>query len=95
MADEHVRAHAFVSGKVQGVFYRKNTEKQAALRDLKGWVRNLRDGRVELVAEGSRPAVEDLLKWCHRGPSKAVVDAVDVTWGTPEGCGIFKKIADG
>mmetsp|Transcript_10358 Transcript_10358/g.28824 ORF Transcript_10358/g.28824 Transcript_10358/m.28824 type:complete len:100 (-) Transcript_10358:148-447(-) len=90
------RAHAFVSGKVQGVFYRNNTVKQAAARGLGGWVRNLRDGRVELVAEGPKETVEDLLAWCRNGPSKAVVKDVQVDWEPPEGkFNGFDKVADG
>eukprot|EP00933_Yihiella_yeosuensis_P045185 TRINITY_DN40510_c0_g1_i1.p1 TRINITY_DN40510_c0_g1~~TRINITY_DN40510_c0_g1_i1.p1 ORF type:complete len:131 (+),score=35.70 TRINITY_DN40510_c0_g1_i1:43-435(+) len=92
---ERVRAHAFVSGKVQGVFYRNNTVKQAQERSLSGWVRNLCDGRVELQAQGTKEQVEDLLRWCHDGPAKAKVKSVDVSWVDPEeDVGSFKKIAD-
>jgi len=82
---ESARAHAFVSGKVQGVSYRSNTVKQATARGLVGWVRNLSDGRVELVAEGLKSQVDSLLEWCHTGPSKAMVDDVSVTWEKVEG----------
>jgi acylphosphatase len=62
-----VRAHVFVSGKVQGVFYRDTTKKEADRRGVRGWVRNLKDGRVEAVFEGDAQAVEDLVAWCRVG----------------------------
>lgn len=61
------RAHVFVSGKVQGVFYRDTTKKEADKRGVHGWVRNLRDGRVEAVFEGGTKAVEDMVAWCRVG----------------------------
>lgn len=61
------RAHVFVSGKVQGVFYRDTTKKEADKRGVRGWVRNLRDGRVEAVFEGMADAVDDMVEWCHVG----------------------------
>lgn len=61
------RAHVFVSGKVQGVFYRDTTKKEAEKRGVRGWVRNLRDGRVEAVFEGDAKAVDDLVAWCRVG----------------------------
>ncbi|CAE8700997.1 unnamed protein product, partial [Polarella glacialis] len=96
MTEEVVRAHAFISGKVQGVFYRNNTVKQAQERGLFGWVRNLQDGRVELQTQGPKGAVEDLLRWCHQGPAKAVVREVQVTWVPAESGGpaSFKKMKD-
>jgi acylphosphatase len=62
-----VRAHVFVSGKVQGVFYRDTTKKEADKRGVRGWVRNLKDGRVEAVFEGDAKAVEDIVAWCRIG----------------------------
>ena len=61
------RAHVFVSGKVQGVFYRDTTKKEADQRGVRGWVRNLRDGRVEAVFEGAPAAVEEMVAWCRVG----------------------------
>lgn len=84
MSDDAVRAHAFISGKVQGVYYRANTQKQARRRDLDGWVRNLDDGRVEAVFEGPRAKVEDIVDWCQTGSPRADVDDVDVEWEDPE-----------
>lgn len=61
------RAHVFVSGKVQGVFYRDTTKTEASKRGVNGWVRNLRDGRVEAVFEGPADAVEAMVAWCRVG----------------------------
>ena len=61
------RAHVFVSGKVQGVFYRDTTKKEADKRGVSGWVRNLRDGRVEAVFEGPRDKVDEMVAWCRIG----------------------------
>ena len=79
------RAHVWISGKVQGVWYRATTQKQAEQRDLAGWVRNLSDGRVEAVFEGPEPEIQDMIQWCHTGSRMAHVDDVDVEWETPEG----------
>lgn len=61
------RAHVFVSGKVQGVFYRDTTKKEADKRGIRGWVRNLRDGRVEALLVGDAAAVEAMVEWCGIG----------------------------
>ncbi len=82
---ERTRAHVFVSGKVQGVFYRATTRDTARERDVDGWVRNLSDGRVEAVFEGSEDAVESMVEWCHTGSPAASVDGVEVEYGDPEG----------
>jgi acylphosphatase len=74
------RAHIFVSGRVQGVFFRQNTKQQAQKLAVKGWVRNLEDGRVEGVFEGKEQAVKTLVEYCHHGPSAARVDSVEVNY---------------
>jgi len=74
--------HVFVSGLVQGVGFRHGVYRQALKLGLRGWVRNLADGRVEAVAQGDRPVLDQLLVWCHRGPAVARVDGVVVTWET-------------
>lgn len=61
------RARVLVSGKVQGVFYRDTTKKEADRRGVRGWVRNLRDGRVEAVFEGPAEKVEEMVAWCRVG----------------------------
>lgn len=80
-----VRAHVFVSGRVQGIFFRSETRHEAKKHGVKGWVRNLRDGRVEAVFEGEEEAVKDLIGFCKRGPSGARVTHVDVAWGSYTG----------
>ena len=80
-----VRAHLIVTGRVQGVFFRHNTNKEANRLGLTGWVRNLSSGNVEVVAEGEKDVAEELIAWCHRGPSMARVDNVTVTWETYTG----------
>ncbi len=71
------RVHAWISGRVQGVFYRASTHSEAVRLGLKGWVRNLPDGRVELVAEGPGEAVDALIAWCRQGPPAARVDGIE------------------
>lgn len=76
----NVRVHVFVAGRVQGVFFRQNTKRQADSLGVKGWVRNLPDGRVEAVFEGEKSAVKALVDYCHRGPSSARVDNVEINY---------------
>jgi acylphosphatase len=74
------RAHVFVAGRVQGVFFRSATKHIADRYDVKGWIRNLPDGRVEAVFEGEKEAVQKLIEFCKHGPSSAGVTNVDLTW---------------
>jgi len=78
--EEKIRAHVFVSGKVQGVFYRENTRKKAEKLGVSGWVKNLRDNRVEAVFEGNKSSVEEMVNWARKGPIWAKVEAMDVVW---------------
>ncbi|MDB5323096.1 MAG: acylphosphatase [Phycisphaerales bacterium] len=71
-----VRKHWFVSGQVQGVSFRAFTYEAATDLKLKGWVRNLTDGRVEIVAEGSEKAIDQLLEKVKKGPPASRVDGV-------------------
>ena len=82
---KNVRAHIYVSGRVQGVYYRKNARRSALSFGLTGWVRNLPDRRVEAVAEGERSRVEDFLGWCREGPSMAIVRGLEVAWEAATG----------
>lgn len=74
------RAHLYISGRVQGVFYRAFTEDVALSLGLKGWVRNLPDRRVEAVFEGDRELIEKAIKKCYEGPPYAKVEHIDVIW---------------
>ena len=74
------RAHVFVSGIVQGVFFRQKTKQQALSFGVAGWVRNLPDGRVEAVFEGEEESVTALVEYCRHGPSYARVTNVEVSW---------------
>lgn len=78
------QAHVYVSGKVQGVYFRATTRDEARDRGVEGWVRNLDDGRVEAVFEGSEDAVEEMVEFCHTGSPRAEVDDVEVEWREPE-----------
>lgn len=68
--------HFFITGKVQGVFYRDTTRKKANELGLTGWVRNLADGRVELLVSGEEKRVQQLGEWLWQGPPAARVDSV-------------------
>lgn len=72
------RVHVFFSGRVQGVFFRAFTRDVATRHGVKGWVRNLPDGRVEAVFEGDPAAVDAVLTACRKGPPLARVDRVDI-----------------
>ena len=87
---EQVRARFVVSGRVQGVAFRQFTVDEARRLGVRGWVRNLADGRVEGEGEGSRAAVEALLRAVRRGPPAAEVEEVELTWEPhPGGLGPF------
>jgi acylphosphatase len=76
------RAHVFVSGKVQGVFFRQNTKRQAQKFGVTGWVKNLEDGRVEVIIEGEETAVKALIEFCSAGPKGASVTNLAAEWET-------------
>jgi len=75
-----VRAHVIISGRVQGVFFRTETQDEAIRQSLTGWVRNMPDGRVEAVFEGEKDNVDKLIEFCRRGPPGARVTKVEVVW---------------
>ncbi len=77
MSDD-VRARVYVTGRVQGVFFRASCRDVGVALDLRGWVRNAGDGGVEAVAEGPREKVEELIRWCHQGPTAARVAGVRI-----------------
>lgn len=78
-------AHVFVSGRVQSVGYRMSTMEVANDLGVGGWVRNLPDGRVEAVFEGTRDVVEEIIAWCRRSNPPALVKNVVVEYEAPEG----------
>ena len=82
---EYTRAHVLISGKVQGVGYRFSTLNTAVSLGINGWVKNLPDGRVEAVFEGSEEVVKKMINWCDQGPKSAVVQDVLVKYEQVEG----------
>lgn len=72
------RVRVVVSGRVQGVFFRAETESKAVSLGLTGWVRNLPDGRVDAVFEGEEEKVNIMIGWCRKGPRFASVANIDV-----------------
>ena len=78
--NKKIRAHVFIRGKVQGVYFRQNTRIVATRYGVMGWVRNLKDGRVEAVLEGDEMDINRVIEWCYAGPPKAAVDDVDVKY---------------
>ena len=73
-----VRIHIYVSGFVQGVMFRVNIRRKAIELDVKGWTRNLEDGRIEALVEGNENSVKKLVEWCRTGPPGAQVTSVEV-----------------
>ena len=86
-----IRARLLVQGRVQGVGYRANTRRMANKLNLKGWVRNLRNGDVELLVEGHEVEVDRLIAWCHRGPTSAYISKVRID--KSEATGEFDRFA--
>lgn len=72
------RIHVFVSGRVQGVFFRQSTFEKAKLLGLCGWVRNTEDGRVEAVFEGEEERIKKILEWMKKGPPLAKVKKLEI-----------------
>lgn len=74
------QVHVIVKGRVQGVFFRAATQREARRLGLTGWVRNRNDGSVELTAEGDESSLRQLCMWAERGPTAARVDDTIVRW---------------
>ena len=85
MAADRVRRRVLATGRVQGVWFRESCRDEAQAAGVGGWVRNLADGRVEVVLEGPPAAVDEVLAWCRRGPGRARVDGVEVVGEAPVG----------
>ena len=83
--EDRTRAHVFVSGTVQGVYFRATTRDTARGEGVDGWVKNLADGRIEAVFEGPEGAVESMVEFCHEGSPAADVAGVEVEYEEPEG----------
>jgi len=79
-----------ISGLVQDVWFRASTARQAARAGVDGWVRNLADGRVEAVLEGTADAVNEMIDFCSRGPEMARVDRIEVVEESPENLEAFQ-----
>jgi acylphosphatase len=79
------RVHLSIEGRVQGVFFRYSTVEEAVRLRLSGWVRNCSDGSVEVVAEGPKKVIEELIRWCHHGPPGAHVHNVRIKWEAYKG----------
>ncbi|MCF6149590.1 MAG: acylphosphatase [Candidatus Kuenenia sp.] len=74
----NARAHVYIQGRVQGVFFRATAREKAVELGIHGWVKNCLDGRVEAVFEGKNDAIDKMINWCRRGPVGAVVDDVQI-----------------
>src|SRR3989337_3793082 len=72
--------HLYISGRVQGVFFRDSAQQTAHASGVTGFVKNLRDSRVELIAEGEDEAIKKLIQWCHSGPPAANVESVEIQY---------------
>ena len=90
MTSGMVRRRLMISGRVQGIGFRYSCRRVAESAGVSGWCRNLPDGRVEAALEGEAEAVERVVNWCRRGPSRAMVNDVDVVSETPEGATGFR-----
>jgi acylphosphatase len=71
--------HLVIKGKVQGVFYRASTKDKANELGIKGWVKNMPDGNVEVLATGNKDQLKSFIEWCGRGPKQAIVSDVIVS----------------
>ena len=83
MAERRIRI--FVTGRVQGVFFRQALKVIAKKNDILGWVRNLKDGRVEAVLEGDEEDLDRVIEWAHGGPANARVEDVEIRNEKPTG----------
>jgi acylphosphatase len=79
MTKNIIQKHIFISGRVQGVGFRAFTRKEASSRGIKGWVKNLADGRVEIIIQGEREDIKDMIKRIKEGPSFARVDDIEIS----------------
>lgn len=73
-----------IHGKVQGVSYRYNTKKQAQKHNIKGWVKNQKDGTVKIKAQANKEKLKKLIQWCKKGPTRAQVQKIEKEWKKPQ-----------
>jgi len=85
MVSEKIRAYIYISGRVQGVFFRENTRRLAETLGIKGWIKNLVDGRVEAVFEGEKENVQKIIDLTKKGPDSAKVDNFEIKWENYKG----------
>jgi len=78
--ENEARAHVIISGRVQGVCFRMETQRTAKRIGVLGWVKNRFDGTVEAVFEGDKKQVDQIIEWCRKGPSLSVVSNLEITW---------------
>ena len=72
------RLRLFVTGRVQGVFFRQSLKAKSVQNNIFGWVKNLEDGRVECILEGTEENISVLVKWAHSGPANSIVENVEI-----------------
>ena len=71
--------HLVIKGKVQGVFYRASAKDVATELNIKGWVKNMPDGNVEMLVSGDKDQLEKFIDWCRSGPKRAVVKEIIIS----------------
>ena len=79
-SSDYIRVHLIISGKVQGVYFRKHTQDISLQNNVYGWVKNLLNGDVECVLEGLKSNIDKVMIWCHQGPPNSRVDNVEIKY---------------
>ena len=77
-SSQYIRVHLLISGRVQGVYFRKHTQDTSRENNVYGWVKNLVNGDVECILEGAKSNVDKVIIWCHQGPPNSRVDNVEI-----------------
>lgn len=78
------QVHLKITGAVQGVFFRAESSEKARAFGLTGWVKNTRNGDVEIIAQGERARLEEFIQWCRSGPQPSKVERVEIVWENPQ-----------
>ena len=79
-SSQYIRVHLIISGKVQGVYFRKHTQDISLQNNVYGWVKNLQNGDVECVLEGLKSNIDKVMIWCHQGPPNSRVNNVEIKY---------------